>query len=249
MHPLMKALISNRVRSASPLRVVNKAGEPAKLYIYDVIGEWFGGITAKDVVTFMASLAGDEELHIHWNSPGGDVFEGRAIATAIAAHKGKTVSFIDGIAASAASWGALAAKEVKIAKGAFLMIHNSSTFAWGDKHDMKKTGETLDKLDQTFVRDYADKTGQKPEQLQAWMDEETWFDDQEAISNGFADAAYEPADEEKVSNVYDLSGFRNAPKPKHTPPPAADPKTPPENNDAPTEDADYGYRARRVRCA
>ncbi|MFK5283009.1 hypothetical protein ACI3PL_25920, partial [Lacticaseibacillus paracasei] len=50
------------------------------VYVYDVISSWWGA-NAADLVAALAD-AGDRTVHLHINSPGGDVFEARAMASA-----------------------------------------------------------------------------------------------------------------------------------------------------------------------
>lgn len=189
---------------------VENGDDEATIYIYDVIGgDWFGGISAKD---FVAELNGikAKTIHLRFNSPGGDVFEGRAMATAIAQHPSKVIAHIDALAASSASWMALQADEVEIADGAFLMIHNSWTLAMGDKSTMTETAKLLDQIDETFVADYTKRTSKTTDEVRAWMDAETWFGAQESVDNGFADRIAQPA--KKADNQWNLAAYKNAPQ-------------------------------------
>jgi ATP-dependent Clp protease protease subunit len=110
---------------------VKAEGDEATILLYDVIDPWWG-VAAKD---FIAALAGDHAptIHLRINSPGGDVFEARAMATAIRQHKSNVIAHIDGVAASAATYIAvIAAKEVEMSDGAFFMIHQAWALAMGN---------------------------------------------------------------------------------------------------------------------
>lgn len=208
----MKNLIQlflNNAQKPRNTRIVNGEGE-ATVYLYDLIGDdWYGGISAEVFVKDIAALDVNT-LHVRINSPGGDVFAGRAMGTALRQHKAKVIVHIDGLAASAASFIAMAADEIEIAQGAFIMIHNGWTLAMGDKHVMHSTGQLLEKVDQSIINDFAARTGKGADQIRQWMDDETWFVDQEAIDNGFADRlATEPA---KAENAWNLSAYNKAPK-------------------------------------
>lgn len=210
---LIQLYLQNKSAKAN-LRVENATADEATIYLYDVIGgDWFGGISAKD---FAAELNGitANTIHLRINSPGGDVFEGRAMATALQQHSAKIIAHVDALAASSASWIALAADEVEIADGAFFMIHNSWTLAMGDKTSLTDTAALLARLDETFVADYAKRTGKTAEEIQAWMDAETWFGAQESVDNGFADRIAEPA--KKTKNTWNLAAYKNAPKIKQS---------------------------------
>ena len=196
---------SKREKQSSGL-VKNESG--ASIYIYDVIDSYWG-VSAKNVIEALASAGDDTDVSIRINSPGGDVFEGRAIMAAIKNHKGKTTCYIDSLAASAATSIALACDEVIISQGAFFMIHNASSAVWGDKKAMRDTADLLEKIEGSIVNDYMEKTGAEHQQVIDWMDAETWFSADEAIANGFCDRL---ADSGKTKNTWNLSAFCNAPK-------------------------------------
>ena len=192
---------------AAPLRAETQ-GEAAHVYLYDVIDAWFG-VSAQMMVDALKSASG-KTVHLHINSPGGDVFESVAMATAIAAHDGDVIAHIDGVAASAATRVALAAKEVRIADSGLMMIHNSWTIAWGNSEEIRKTADLLDKVDTGIVADYARKTGASDQQIRDWMAAETWFNAQEALDNKFVDAI--DSTTQAAANKWDLSAYQNAPK-------------------------------------
>lgn len=166
--------------------------DEATIYLYDVIGDYCGeGVSAK---RFAADLAGVTAgtIHLRINSPGGDVFDARAIQTALRQHPAKVVAHIDGLAASAATYVMLGADEIEAVEGAMFMIHDAWAFAIGNKNDMRAMADTLDKIDQGIAADYVSKTGASPEQVRAWMDAETDFTAAEALEEGFIDRVYEP---------------------------------------------------------
>lgn len=187
------ARFSNRVllthaRAGLPQQLDSRpraaADQPATIYLYDEIGLW--GITAKDFTQTLAAI-GPGPVNLHINSPGGDVMDGLAIFAALQAHDGAVNVVIDGLAASAASFIALAGNTISMAPNAFLMIHNVFCVVLGNKADMTETAAVLTKIDGQLVSLYADKTGQKPEAITQMMDAETWFTAQEAKDAGFID--------------------------------------------------------------
>lgn len=161
-------------------------GESATVYLYDVIDAYFG-IGAEQFVKDLNAITAPM-IHLRINSPGGDVFEGRAIATAIAQHPSTVIAHVDGLAASAASSVAMAADQVEMAPGSFLMIHRAWTFAMGNAGDLLEVAALLEKIDGSLAQDYATQTGQPLEQINEWLDAETWFTAEEALENGFADS-------------------------------------------------------------
>ncbi len=207
-----------------PLNVVrNEAAGEATIYVYDVIDAWWG-VSAQMVAQAISGIDPSHTLHLRVNSPGGDVFEGRAIRTAVQQFKGKTIGHIDGLAASAATTVVDACDEIEIAEGAMYMIHNGWTIALGNKHEMRKTADLLDKVDAAIVADYAKRTGVANEQLVQWMDDETWFDAQEAVDHGFASRLATLPDksgaEDSSARRWNLTAYDKVPKALLEQPPA-----------------------------
>lgn len=182
------------------------ADDEASVYLYDPIGDWYG-LSATD---FVQEINGMDvsTIHLRINSPGGDVFDARAMQVGLKQHKAKVIAHIDGVAASAATYIAMAADEVEMAEGAFFMIHNAWTLMYGNAIEMREQADLLDKIDGSIVTDYRKKTGQSDEQIKEWMAAETWFTADEALEHGFVDRIYEGKD---VDN-FDLSAYSNAPK-------------------------------------
>lgn len=227
MKNFLKLILDNRAEVKRPVNLTQSA-DSASIYVYDVISaDW--GVSALSVVSAIAQAGNVATLNIHINSPGGDVFEGRAIMAAIRAFRGKTVAHIDSLCASAATSIALACDEVIMSNGAFFMIHNAHGIAYGDKQDLRDTADTMEKVEGAIVADYTTKTGKSEADIRAWMDAETWFTAQEALDNGFIDSI--ASTDKPVSNTWNLSAFANAPKLPDPPP------SEPQN----TKPADAGF--------
>jgi ATP-dependent Clp protease protease subunit len=232
MKKLMQMLRDNSAGGErKPLNVVRAEGSnDATLYVYDVIDAYWG-VNAQDMAKAIAGMDSSTTLHLRINSPGGDVFEARAIAAALRGFGGKTVAHIDALAASAATTIALACQEVEISDGGFFMIHNAWTYAYGNKDDLAETISLLEKIDAGIVADYAKRTGKTSDEIAAWMNAETWFTAQEAIDNGFADRMAPEAEKAKnatADKAWNLAAFNNAPKALTEPPPKPAPEVDPE---------------------
>lgn len=189
-------------------RVEASTDEEVDVYVYDAIGAWYG----VDPAAFVKEISGHngKTMHLRINSPGGDVFDARAMVTAIQQRKGKTVSHIDGLAASAASYLAIAADEVEMSDGAFFMVHNAWTLAMGNRHELREVADLLDKVDASLVKDYRAKTGADEDQVRAWMDAETWFSAEEASTAGFIDRIAEKVKADARVD-WDLSAYDKTP--------------------------------------
>jgi ATP-dependent Clp protease protease subunit len=206
-HRLLALITANRNR---PKRreILNATGSEATVYLYDSIDSYFGLNAEAFVKDFNAITAAT--IHLRINSPGGDVFDARSIATAIAQHKSDVIAHVDGLAASAASYVAISADRVEMAPGSFLMIHNAWTLAAGVASELRETAILLQKIDGSLTANYAQKTGKPIDQIERWMAAETWFTAEEAVTEGFADNISGDAD--GVDNAWDLSIFAHAPK-------------------------------------
>ncbi|WP_444942720.1 head maturation protease, ClpP-related [Microbulbifer sp. ZKSA006] len=161
---------------------------PAEVYIYDYIGYY--GVEAKAFIDELNALDADE-IDLRLNTPGGSVFEGNAIYNALKRHKAKITTYIDGLAASMGSIIALAGDRVIMADNAMYMIHNPWTSAYGDARELRKTADTLDKLRESMLNDYHQKTGIPEDELITMLDEETWLTASECVEKGFADETVE----------------------------------------------------------
>lgn len=157
----------------------------AELRIYDNIG--YGGVTSAWVADQLEKFAGADQLDIRINSPGGSVFDGIAIHNVIARHPAKTTIHIDGTAASAASFIAMAGDEIIINRYASMMIHDASAVTIGNAADHGYTADMLDALSQTIAQVYADRAGGTADQWRKAMLTETRYSAEEAVNAGLAD--------------------------------------------------------------
>lgn len=138
-------------------------------------------------------------LTIRLNSVGGDVFEGIEIYNLLRASERYITVEVTALAASAASIIAMGADRIVMTIGSSLMIHEASSFAWGNKKDLQKVLQALETIDESILDIYADKTGQSKKVLSEYLEKETWFTAQEAVDQGFADEIKQK--EEKVTPV------------------------------------------------
>ena len=175
-------------RLLSPAPVLDAAKDEATVYLYDAIDPYWG-IDAGEFVKSLSELTA-KTIHLRINSPGGSVFDAEAIQTALQQHKARVVTHIDGVAASAATSIAMSGDEIEMSDGAFFMIHNAWVNRSGNASEFREMADILEKIDANILRDYQAKTGASAEQIKQWMDAETWFTAQEALTNGFVDRIY-----------------------------------------------------------
>jgi hypothetical protein len=90
------------------------------------------------------------------------------------------------------------------------MIHNPWGVVMGDAENMRDQAILLDKIQAGIVNAYVAKSGKTSEEVQKWMDAETWFTAEEALAAGFVD---EITDAVKIAAcVNGLGKFKNAPQ-------------------------------------
>jgi ATP-dependent protease ClpP protease subunit len=182
--------------------------------ILDVIGEDFwsgGGVTSKRVAAALRAI-GDQDVFVDLNSPGGDFFEGVAIYNLLRAHPRKVTVRVLGLAASAASVIAMAGDEIQIGKAGFLMVHNAWVVAIGNRHDLAEAAKTMEPFDDAMATVYADRAKVKKSKAAEWMDNETWFNGEQAVAEGLADtflaADQVTEDKTKAASVKGVSAMR-----------------------------------------
>lgn len=206
---LMQLMIDNKDAKRS-FSVTAKDGGATRIDLFDVIDDYYG-VSATAFVSALNSIKeGDISLHI--NSPGGDVFAARAMVAAIAAHPSNITAYIDGLAASAASYVAMACDKVVMQAGSMMMVHCASSIIWGNAADMIVMADLLEKIDGTIAADYSRRTGKPEEEMLALMQAETWMTGAEALAAGFADQVVENEKGKGApENNWSLAAYANAP--------------------------------------
>lgn len=201
-----------------------KAPKVGELLLYgDICSSelWGDEITPKKIDAELKNLGEMDTLNIYVNSGGGSVFAGMAIYNIIKRCNAKIKNaYVDGIAGSISSVIPLAADKVYMPANSMMMVHNPSGIAMGTADDMRKMADTLEKVKDTIIEVYAEKTGKEPKELAKMMDKETWMTADEAMQMGFAD---ELQDDIKISasvneaflmlnnQKFALENFKNAP--------------------------------------
>jgi ATP-dependent Clp protease protease subunit len=206
-----------------------KGNNTGDLMLYGDIADatWWGDeVTPKDFKADLDSLGNISDLNVYINSGGGDVFAGQAIYSMLKRHNATVNVYVDGLAASIASIIAMAGDKVIMPKNAMLMVHNPWTGGMGNANDFRKLADDLDKIGESLISVYQDKTGMEKEKIIELLDAETWMTAEEAVANGFADEIEE--DKQIAASIndktfainglnVDLSKFKNFKKDKISP--------------------------------
>lgn len=205
-------------------RIENAAAEEATVYIYDEIGFW--GTSAQGFVDQLNAITAPK-LSIRINSPGGEVWDGVAIHSALMSSKSHVTVYIDGLAASAASFIAMAGDRIVMARHATMMIHDASGLCWGNPADMMSTADLLTKISDNIADMYSLQAGGTAEEWRARMTAETWYTGREALAAGLVDEITSPDEEEEENSpenamtasrlslaAFNFSGRAEAPDPE-----------------------------------
>lgn len=210
----MKRIFAGMQSAPKRLEIVSSADE-VEMLMYDQIGEGFFsyGITAKDVIGALAET-GDKPVHVRLNSPGGDVFEGAAIYNALKNYAPGVRVTVDALAASIAAVIAMAGKTIQMAEMSMMMIHNPWVVMDGDSSELRKMADLLDQIRSQQIDMFAEKTGQKKDDITAMMDAETWFTAEDAVEKGFATELAPAGAQAKAAAKFNLVayGYKRVPE-------------------------------------
>jgi len=155
-----------------------------EILLNDEIGYW--GISSQSIISQLSEMKGDVTVKI--SSPGGEVFQGIEIFNALKDYdKGQIHIIITSLAASMASYIALAGDTIKVYDNAVFMIHNAWSGVWGDHRDMRKSADILEGLSSLLAKKYISTTGKSKDEVHSMMDEETYLYGDEILLHGFCD--------------------------------------------------------------
>lgn len=189
------------------------ASTPAEIRIYGRIGGggWLmDGITAKDVATALDDI-GPGPVDVRINSGGGDVFDGVAIHSLLSRHSGVVTVYVDGLAASAASFIMLAGERIVAARNAMVMIHDGMTGVFGNRDRLMRAVDLLDKVSDNIADMYAERAGEDAAFWRAKMlengEDGVWYTGAEALDAGLVDELTGQTDDGENDDDSDVDNF------------------------------------------
>ena len=129
----------------TPLNLIQEA-ETIDVDIYGVVMNgtdyWGEDTGVSNVLSQLQGLDPSQNIVLHVNSVGGEVSAGVTIYNRLRALQNKKSVIIEGLAASIASIISMAGDEIHMALGSEMMIHNPSSFAYGEADDFEKAAES-----------------------------------------------------------------------------------------------------------
>ena len=189
------------------------AGQPAAKYeisIHGDIGYW--GVTASEFIAEFNAIPADAEILLSVHSDGGEVLESLAIYHVMARARDRITARVEGLAASAASAIIMAAGRIEMPANAYIMIHSPFTVAIGDHSDLRAAADVMEKLNDSYAAIYAERSGKDTTEIQEIMAAESWFNGEEAVAAGFADAVLDALPAQAHLSEHARAKFINPPK-------------------------------------
>lgn len=181
------------------------SNESTRVDIYEEIGGW--GVTAGEFVEALRAVA-TPQIDLHINSPGGSVFDGVAIYNALSQHPAQVHGYVDGLAASAASFIAQACDSITMNPGSMMMVHDAIGMTWGNALDHTTMAGLLTQVSDSIADLYAARAGGTAAEWRAVMEnnggEGKWYTAREAVDAGLADkVAGDPEPDDSVGEDTD----------------------------------------------
>lgn len=172
-----------------PFRIQAK-GKKADIYIFSEIGYW--GVRAQDIANELKLIKDATEITIHINSPGGEVFDGFAMYSLLAAHPAKKITKNYALAASMGSVLFMLGEERLMAQNSRVMIHEPSGACWGTAEELRQQADLIDSLKEDIANTYHQVTTQPLDRIKEWMKTDTYFSVSEAREYGFSTGEFTP---------------------------------------------------------
>lgn len=202
-----------------------------ELYIYDdiepdTVNWWTGEVTESETSAAAIKAVLDEhkdvdQINLYVNSRGGSVLEAMGIRAHLLRHPAKKTAYVDGWAASAASFLLTACDEVLMLTGSMQMIHSIWTIVAGNAKELRKAADDLDRIMVGNRQMYLEKAGDKltEEKLIELMDAETWLNATECIELGLADRVLAAAEYNQIKQkiTFAMLGLGPEPEPETDP--------------------------------
>lgn len=195
--------------------ITTEGADSADILLYGAIGQdkWWSDDTTEPLTDLAVSQAikdlekDYDRINIRINSPGGSMYHGNAIITAMRSSSAEIHTYNDGLAASMAGDIWIAGTHRHMATNSLLMIHAPSSYAYGTAKEMRQEAEVLDKFEFTAIAVMAEATGKSTEDIKKefYDYEDHWFTAPEVVDMSLITEVEEyeaqdmPTDAEKMT--------------------------------------------------
>src|SRR5580704_6998758 len=159
-----------------------------KIYLYDTDTDCIGsGPLSSSYVQWQLEAAVGQDVEVHISSVGGSAFDAIAIYDLLKKYSGNVTTYIDALAASAASIVAMGGKSIIMSKYALLMIHKPMVGSGGNADELLKDVQMLNIVQSRLAQIYMDKTGLDGVTVNSLINSVTWLSADQALDLGFID--------------------------------------------------------------
>jgi ATP-dependent Clp protease protease subunit len=159
-----------------------------KIYLYDTDTDCIGsGTLSSSYIREQLVSAEGQDVEVHISSVGGSAFDAIAIYDLLKKYDGNVTTYVDALAASAASIVAMGGKTVVMSKYALLMIHKPMVGTGGNADELLKDVQMLNIVQSRLAQIYMDKTGLDGVTVNSLINSVTWLSADQALDLGFID--------------------------------------------------------------
>ncbi|HWD89913.1 MAG TPA: head maturation protease, ClpP-related [Mucilaginibacter sp.] len=159
-----------------------------KIYLYDTETDCIGtGTLSSAYIQTQLEAAAGQDVEVHISSAGGSAFDAIAIYDLLKKYPGNVTTYVDALAASAASIVAMAGENIIMSKYALLMIHKPMVGSGGNADELLKDIQMLNVVQSRLAQIYMDKTGLDGVTVNSLIDSVTWMTADQALDLGFID--------------------------------------------------------------
>ncbi|PJJ79967.1 head maturation protease, ClpP-related [Mucilaginibacter auburnensis] len=160
-----------------------------KIYLYDTDTDSIGtGNLSSAHIKLQLEAAAGRDVDVHISSAGGSAFDAIAIYDLLKKYPGNVTTYIDALAASAASVVAMAGSNIVMSKYALLMIHKPIAGSGGNADELLKDIHLLNVVQSRLAAIYEDKTGLDGVTINSLINAVTWLTADQALDLGFIDS-------------------------------------------------------------
>lgn len=147
-------------------------------------------VIPSDIVAQLREIDGPVDVRV--DSYGGDVYAGISILNALRRHPGEVTVYVDGMAASAASYIAVGgADRLIMSPNSSMLVHGAWTSVSGNSIEFAETAANLAEITDNIASIYAEKSGKPKDYWLEVMVKDTTYSAEQAVEVGLADAVLE----------------------------------------------------------
>ena len=167
------------------IKAAADANSVDEVSILEPIDTWYG-VDAKSFLTEFRALKG-KKVKLSINSPGGSVVEALAIFNGMRATGKEIEVHVLGLAASAASYIAMAGDKIVMPRNTLMFLHNPISGAYGNAEDLREVADTLDKIGAMLTGTYMRRFTGTEDELKALLADEALLTADECLKYGLCD--------------------------------------------------------------